>query len=122
MMNNIQVRHVGSQLQIALITLRGFLDTVSAYRLQQKGIELIEGGTYQYIINFELLEYISSAGLETLYTMAHKIQPHHGEIILVNVPKKIYKVFDIIGITTFFHIKDNIRDALQELDKERDSV
>ncbi len=122
MINNIQVRHVGSQLQVALITLRGFLDTVSAYRLQQQGDDLIEGGTSQFIINLELLEYISSAGLETLHTMAHKLQPHDGRIILVQVPKKVYKVFDIIGMTTFFNIKDTVRDALQELDKERDNL
>jgi len=122
MMNNIQVRHVGSQLHIALITLRGFLDTVSAYRLQQKGEELIASGTYLYVVNLELLEYISSAGLETLHTMAQKVAPHKGQIILVNVPEKIYKVFEIIGITTFFQIKDNVRDAIQELDKERDDI
>ena len=122
MMNNIQVRHVGSQLQIALITLRGFLDTVSAYRLQQKADELIERGTYQYVINLELLEYISSAGLETLHTMAHKLHPYNGRIILVQVPEKVYKVFNIIGITTFFDIRDNVRDALQELDNERDNL
>lgn len=122
MMNNIQVRHVGSQLHIALITLRGFLDTVSAYRLQQKGEELIASGTYSYIVNLELLEYISSAGLETLHTMAQKVAPHKGQIILVNVPEKIYKVFEIIGITTFFQIKNSVRDAIQELDKERNDI
>jgi len=122
MPNNIQVRHIGSQLQITLITLRGYLDTVSAYRLQQMADDLIEGGTSLYIINFELLEYISSAGLATLHAMAQKLIPPQGRIILVHVPEKVYKVFEIIGITTFFHITDSVRDALRELDNERDNV
>ena len=122
MTNNIQVRHVGSQLQIVLLTVRGFLDTVTAYRLQQKADELIEGGTLQFIVNLELLEYISSAGLETLHTMAQKIEPAKGQIILVHVPEKIAKVFDIIGISAFFSIKNSVWEALEELDNERDSV
>jgi anti-sigma B factor antagonist len=118
MMNNIQVRYVGARLHIALVTLRGFLDTVSAYRLQQEGEALIESGTHQYIINLQLLEYISSAGLETLHTLTHKLQPHRGQIILVHVPKKIYKIFDTIGITAFFEIRETIQDAIKELEAD----
>ena len=118
MMNNIQIRQVGLQLQIALITLRGFLDTVSAYRLQQEEDKLIEDGTYQYIINLKLLEYISSAGLETLHTLSHKLQPYNGQIILVHVPEKIYKIFEIIGITAFFKIRGTVPDAIKELETD----
>jgi anti-sigma B factor antagonist len=116
----IHVRHVGSRSHIALITLRGFLDTVSAYRLQQQLSDLMEAGTAEYVLNLEWLEYISSAGLETFYTLAQKLSSRRGRLILAQVPDKIYHVLEIIGMTTFFHITTTVREALQEFDGEWD--
>ena len=112
----IQMRRVGAHSDIALIKLRGFLDTVSAYQLQQMGDELIQGGIYKYILNLEQLEYISSAGIETFHDLAQKLQKHQGEIIFTNVPEKIHKLFEIIGTTTFFRIKQTVQEALRELE------
>lgn len=116
MSNSIRVRMVGSQAGIALIKIQGFLDTVSAYALQEQGEELIMKGVYHYILDLDNLEYISSAGIEAFHTLAQKLQPYEGEIIFVRVPEKIYKVLEIIGTTTFFQFKPTIRDAIKEFD------
>jgi anti-sigma B factor antagonist len=115
MRDTVQIRTIGSQSDIALIKLRGFLDTVSAYHLQQQGDELIQNGIYKYIFNLEQLEYISSAGIETFHDLAQKVRTHKGEIIFTNVPEKIHKLFEIIGTTTtFFCIKKTVQEAIKE--------
>jgi anti-anti-sigma factor len=118
MSNNIQIRKVGSHSDIALIKIRGFLDTMLAYQLQEKAEEQIETGIYKYIINFESLEYISSAGIEAFHDIAQKLQENNGEIIFTNVPDKIYKLFEAIGTITFFRIKDTIREAMREFEPD----
>ena len=118
-MSNIRI-HVtkhGKHSDIAVIELYGAIDTVASYTFQDKMQGLMQTGLHKYIIDLQHLKYISSAGLETLHMMAQRLHPRQGRIILVQVPKKIYKVFDIIGITTFFYIKDSVQEALQELDK-----
>jgi anti-sigma B factor antagonist len=116
MNNNIRIRMIGSQSDVALIKIRGFLDTVSAYHLQQKCDDLIKKGTYKYIIDCEYLDYISSAGIETFHSMAQRLQKHNGEIIFTNVSAKIHKLFKLIGTTTFFQVKNTVQEAAKELE------
>ena len=116
MNNNIQIRKIGSQADIALIKIRGFLDTVSAYHLQEKGNELIGDGIYKYVIDCKYLEHISSAGIETFHSMAQRLRKNNGEIIFANVPAKIRELFKLIGTSTFFQIKNTIQEATKELE------
>jgi len=116
MNNNIQIRTIGSRSDVALIKIRGFLDTATAYYLQERGDKLIKDGLYKYIINCEHLEYISSGGIETFYSIAQKLRENNGEIIFINVPDKIRKLFEIIGTTTFFRIKDTVQEAMREFE------
>ena len=116
MNNTIRIRMIGSQSDVALIKIRGFLDTVSAYHLQEKTNELIRDRIYKYIIDCDYLEYVSSAGIETFHSMAQKLQKNNGEIIFTNVPTKIHKLFKLIGTTTFFRIKNTIQEATKEFE------
>jgi anti-anti-sigma factor len=107
---------IGSQSDVALIKIRGFLDTVSAYHLQEKCDDLIKKGTYKYIIDCEYLEHTSSAGIETFHSMAQRLQKYNGEIIFTNVPAKIHRLFKLIGTTTFFKVKNTVQEAAKELE------
>jgi anti-anti-sigma factor len=113
---NIQIRTIGPQSDIALIKIRGFLDTMLAYEFKERGDKLIGDGIYKYIIDFEYLEHISSAGIEAFHGMAERLQNNRGEIIFTNVPDKISNVFEKIGVTVFFRIKDTIQEALREFE------
>ncbi len=113
---DIQIQTVGSQSDIVLIKIRGFLDTSSAYQLQEKADNLIGDGIYKYIINCEHLEHISSAGIEVFHGMAQKLQGNNGGIIFTNISDKIYKLFEMIGMTVFFQIKDTIQEAMKEFE------
>ena len=113
---NIQIRTIGTQSDIALIKVRGFLDTMSAYELKERGDTLIGGGIYKYIINFEHLEHISSAGIEAFHGIAQRIQKKNGEIIFTNVPDKISNLFEKIGVTVFFRTRNTIQEALREFE------
>ena len=77
MSNNVQIKEVGSRSDIRLINIRGLLDTVIAYRLQEKMDILIEDGIFKYIIDLEELEHISSAGIGLFSAMALELQKLH---------------------------------------------
>jgi anti-anti-sigma factor len=113
---NIQIRTIGSHSDVALIKVRGFLDTMLAYEFKEEGDKLIGGGIYKYIIDFEYLEHISSAGIEAFHGMAQRLQKKNGEIIFTNVPDKIANLFEKIGVTVFFRTKDTIQEALREFE------
>ena len=104
----------GKQADIAVVHIYGALDTVTAYTFQEKMDKLIKTGVYKYIIDLEHLEYISSAGIGVFPAMALELQKHNGDIVFIHTSEKIYKLFDIIGLTTIFKIKDTLEKAIEE--------
>ncbi len=82
----------GTELKVALV---GRLDTSTAPQLEaelKSSYDAITGLS----LDFEKLEYISSAGLRVLLT-AQKTMNAKGEMTICNVNSDIMEVFDITG-------------------------
>ena len=110
------IRTIGSKADIAYILIPTALDTMTAYQLQEKIESLIQNGIYKYIINLEDIEYISSAGVEALYRLQRELHGKHGGVILTSIPKKIFDLFDKIGVMTMFGIADTVEQAIKEFE------
>ena len=90
----------GSALSLAL---EGRLDTTTAPQLEAEINGSIEGVT-NLVMDFEKLEYISSAGLRVLLA-AQKIMNKQGEMKLVNVCDDIKEVFEITGFADILTVE-----------------
>ena len=86
------------------ITLVGRLDTTTAPDLEKELKELFEQGTSQLSLNFEQLDYISSAGLRVLL-FAQKSLSENGKMTIRNVKPEIMEVFDITGFIDILTIE-----------------
>ncbi len=110
----IQTKIIDQSSDIMMIQIDGPLDTVAAYTFQEQLEDLIETGTYKFIINLEALEYISSAGIGVFPAIAKTLHEHEGGIVFIHVSSKIAKLFAMIGLTTIFTIRPNMEEALKE--------
>lgn len=79
----------------ALFTLEGRLDTVTAPELEQEFKATLEGVS-ELTLDFEKLEYISSAGLRVLLS-AQKTMNKQGEMKLIHVSETILEIFEVTG-------------------------
>ena len=86
----------------AVFTLSGRLDTVTAPELEKELKDSLSGIT-DLTLDFENLEYISSAGLRVLLS-AHKIMSAQGSMKLVNVNEIVQEVFEVTGFTDILNI------------------
>ena len=77
------------------IVLEGRLDTVSAPELEQVFKELLPGLT-ELTLDFEKLDYISSAGLRVLLS-AQKVMNKQGSMTVTNVNETILEIFNVTG-------------------------
>jgi anti-sigma B factor antagonist len=118
MSKQIRIETVDNYPQIRVIHLRGFLDSMTATEFQQTTEDLIAHQLVQHIINLEHLEYVSSAGVEAFHLFAQKLQKYKGALIFVNVPEKIYRVFETIGLTTFIPTLATLPEAIKELTRD----
>ena len=83
--------------------LEGRLDTTTSPQLQEdleKSLDPVE----ELVLNFEKLEYISSAGLRVLL-VAQKTMTKQGKMIVTNVNESIMEIFDVTGFSDILTIE-----------------
>ncbi len=79
----------------AVVALEGRLDTVTAPELEADLMGIIDGIT-ELVLDFEKLDYISSAGLRVLLS-AQKTMNKQGTMKIVHVKEVIMDIFDMTG-------------------------
>ena len=84
------------------LVLEGRLDTVSAPELEQVIKETLPGLTV-LTLDFEKLDYISSAGLRVLLS-AQKVMNKQGSMTVTNVNETILEIFEVTGFTDILTI------------------
>lgn len=87
-----------------IIAIDGWLDTVTALDLE-KEIVSIEPEIKHLTLDFEKLEYISSAGLRQI-VLAHKLMKD-GEMRIINVSDEVMEVFKMTGLSKKLNIEQN---------------
>ena len=90
----------GSKLALAL---EGRLDTTTAPQLEAELKASLEGVT-ELELDFEKLEYLSSAGLRVLLA-AQKIMNRQGSMVVRHVNETIHEVFEVTGFIDILTIE-----------------
>lgn len=97
---------------ITKIMVEGFLDAHTVPEMEKVIQNLIQQQEYRIIVDFRALSYISSAGLGVFMSVIGEVKSNNGDIVLMKMPPKIYKVFDLLGFTEIFSIVDNEEAAI----------
>ena len=85
------------------VALEGRLDTVTAPELEQALSESL-ADLSELTLDFEKLDYISSAGLRVLLS-AQKAMNKQGEMKLRNVGETIMEIFEVTGFSDILTIE-----------------
>jgi anti-sigma B factor antagonist len=87
----------------AALALEGRLDTITSPELEKTLVDILPGLT-ELILDFEKLEYISSAGLRVLLS-AQKAMNKQGKMTLRHVNGTISEIFEVTGFTEILTIE-----------------
>ena len=87
----------------AAFSLEGRLDTVTSPSLEAELKDALDGVS-ELTMDFEKLEYISSAGLRVLLG-AHKEMSKHGTMKLTLVGETIMEIFEVTGFSDILTIE-----------------
>ena len=86
-----------------MVKVTGRLDTTTAPELEAEVMGAISGVT-KLVLNFEALEYLSSAGLRVLL-QAQKTMNKQGEMVVRNVNETISEIFEVTGFSDVLTIE-----------------
>ena len=97
---------------VQIIRLAGSLDMYSFPRLESQLNALFQQGRYSLVLDCRDLDYIGSAGLGALIGFAKQAREHNGDLRLLNVPERIYKIIELLGFTKVLKVHQTEDDAV----------
>jgi anti-sigma B factor antagonist len=110
-MEIIETRHD----QANIYKLNGRLDSNTSPALEKKLADAMQSGATRMVIDFENLDYISSAGLRIILKTTKDLKKFEGNIVLCAMQDYVKEVFEIAGFDTFLPIVPTMDEALTRI-------
>lgn len=96
----------------SVVTITGRLDAVTAPDFERQIAALMADGEARFVVDFEQLEYISSAGLRVLLATSKLLKGKGGQICFANIGGMVLEVFTISGFGNIFQMHNSVAEAL----------
>ncbi len=100
--------------EIIIFKLNGNLNSNTSPELEDKIFEAIKNESKNMILDFEDLDYISSAGLRVIMKTAKNLKQSEGMIVLCSMQDYVKEVFEIAGFDAYLTIVSTMDDALNQ--------
>jgi anti-sigma B factor antagonist len=97
---------------VRVLSFQGNLDTNTSPQAESEINSLIDAGAQKLLVNFEKLDYISSAGLRILLATAKKLKASAGDLKICGLNETVQEVFDISGFSTILSVTKTEDEAL----------
>jgi len=83
---------------ILVLKISGQLNIETSDLFKKNVLAQIEAGQHKLVIDCSLLEYVSSAGIQTLYIVLDEIEAVAGKLALCDLSDSVGKVFDMVDL------------------------
>ena len=101
-----------------LVILNGYIDTYNSVYFQKQVNKIVGNGFVNIVFNCSNLNYVSSTGIGSFTAFLKLVKPKNGDIDLLNIQPKVYEVFQLLGFSHFFNIKETIEDAINHFKQD----
>jgi anti-anti-sigma factor len=98
-----------------VVSVKGRIDAMTAPEFEKHLSDFISKGENTFLLNFNGVEYISSAGLRSILATSKKLKEKDGKILLAGLRGPVEEVFKISGFHSIFKIYDSEEVALKDI-------
>ena len=95
-----------------VLYLTGYIDTYNSNSFQKRVNKAIDAGFIKLVFNFSGLNYLSSTGIGSFTQFLKAVKLRGGDLVLLEIQPKVYEVFQLLGFSQFFNIKETIEEAV----------
>src|SRR5574344_1446261 len=99
-----------------MINVIGYIDTYNSSFFSRQINRVISSGYKNIILNMSELNYVSSTGIGSLVDAAKLVEKNHGKLVLAYIQKKVFEVFQLLGFSSFFIIKENLEKSIEYIE------
>ncbi|MGV6809617.1 MAG: STAS domain-containing protein [bacterium] len=100
---------------VTVVSAKGRLDSNTAGLFEQRVAAQLDAGIAKIVLDFDALDYISSAGLRVVLRAAKRQKMTQGQLVLCGLNKHIHEVFEISGFLPIFTISKKVDDAVRAI-------
>ncbi|MBC3899214.1 anti-sigma factor antagonist [Acetobacterium malicum] len=91
--------------EIFVVELEGRMDTNTSPEFQKEMEAYYSKEGFKMILDFDQLDFVSSAGLRVLLLIQKKSKALNGSLVIKNVKPEIQEVFDMTGFSDILTIE-----------------
>ncbi|GBC63483.1 anti-sigma factor antagonist [Desulfonema ishimotonii] len=99
----------------SVIRISGRLDSNTSPEFEDHVSAAIRNGSHHMILDFEALNYISSAGLRVILKATKDLKRLEGKLMLCAMRDYVREVFEISGFDSFLTIVSTVDEALERM-------
>ena len=100
---------------VVVLSLHGNLVRHEDQQVEIMVDELLDKGHRHFIMDFDDVNFIDSAGIGLIIKLASAIEKHQGVLHLCNPQQNVQNVFNMLGIETRFQIYTRLNRALRSV-------
>jgi anti-anti-sigma factor len=108
----IKIDKINEAPRCLMLTLTGYIDTYNSNFFQKRVQKAIEGGFIRLIFECAGLNYVSSTGIGSFTSFLKAVKPQDGDLVMLDIQPKVYEVFQLLGFSQFFNIRDSLEDSI----------
>ncbi len=101
--------------EIYIVDIVGNLDTNTSPEAENQLTQLMDQGVKKIVINFDKLDFITSAGLRVFLAASKRIKSEEGDIRICNLNETVQEVFDISGFSTILNVFGSLEQTLESI-------
>jgi anti-anti-sigma factor len=94
-----------------IVHLVGYVDTYNSVVIQKRIQKALDSGYMRLVFDLHALAYVSSTGINSFISFLKAAQQRGGDIVLVGMQDVVASVFEILGFTSFFTLRDSVEEA-----------
>jgi anti-anti-sigma factor len=112
----IGIQKVGTQFDICLLNISGYVDTTTCQELTQTIQALTDQKNILFITDLGGVTYISSAGWGVFMGEIKGIREKGGDIKIVHMNPEVFEVFEMLEFNRILNYYDSVEEAINEFD------
>ena len=99
---------------VLILKMKGRLDAISSPAAEKKVFECINNGETNLLLDFEGVDYLSSAGMRMLLSTTKKLKGLSGKLVLCSINNNVMDVLKMSGFDHVLELCDDEESALQK--------
>jgi anti-anti-sigma factor len=115
----IKIENIEEAPRCLMLTLTGYIDTYNSNFFQKRVQKAIESGFVRLIFQCVGLNYVSSTGIGSFTTFLKAVKPQGGDLVLLEIQPKVYEVFQLLGFSQFFNIKETLDESISYFNTDK---